>query len=97
MMPDLDNRLHAYRPDLADVNLRGRIDAKRFVEGVRMEVVVPVTAMHREASSTAMQTTQALFGERLIGIRDQGMTGFGASSSAMGMWATSPKLLSPVI
>ncbi len=66
MMPDLDNRLHAYRPDLADVNLRGRIDAKRFVDGARMEVVVPVTAMHREASSTAMQTTQALFGERLL-------------------------------
>ena len=72
MMPDLDNRLHAYRPDLADAKLRGRIDAKRFVEGVSMEVVVPVTAMHREASSTAMQTTQALFGERLLAfeIRD---------------------------
>jgi cell wall-associated NlpC family hydrolase len=66
MMPDLDNRLDAYRPDLADEKLRGRIDAKRFVEGVSMEVVVPVTAMHREASSTAMQTTQALFGERLV-------------------------------
>ena len=66
MMTDLDNRLHAYRPDLADIKLRGRINAKRFVEGVSMEVVVPVTAMHREASSTAMQTTQALFGERLL-------------------------------
>jgi cell wall-associated NlpC family hydrolase len=66
MMPDLDNRLHAYRPDLADVKLRGRIDAKKFVEGVGMVVVVPVTNIHREASSAAMQTTQALFGERLM-------------------------------
>ena len=65
-MPDLDNRLHAYRPDLADVKLRGRISAKRFVEGVTMEVVAPVAAIHREASSKAMQTTQALFGERLM-------------------------------
>ncbi|HLA02397.1 MAG TPA: NlpC/P60 family protein [Aestuariivirga sp.] len=65
-MPDLDNRLHAYRSDLADVKLRDRLDAKRFVEGVRMEVVVPVATMHREASSTAMQTTQALLGERLM-------------------------------
>ena len=65
-MPDLDHRLHAYRPDLADIKLRGRLDAKRFVEGVGMEVVVPVTSIHREASSTAMQTTQALFGERLM-------------------------------
>lgn len=72
MMPDLDNRLHAWRPDLASVNLRGRIDAKRFVEGVSMEVVVPVATIHREASSTAIQTTQALFGERLLAfeIRD---------------------------
>lgn len=65
MMPDLDNRLHAYRPDLADLKLRGRTDAKKFVEGVTMEVVVPVAAIHREASSTSMQTTQALFGEKL--------------------------------
>ncbi len=66
MMADLDNRLNAYRPDLADVSLRGRINAKSFVEGTRMEVVVPVTSMHREGSSTAMQSTQALFGERLM-------------------------------
>ena len=72
MMPDLDSRLHAWRPDLASVNLRGRINAKRFVEGVSMEVVVPVATIHREASSTAMQTTQALFGEKLLAfeIRD---------------------------
>jgi cell wall-associated NlpC family hydrolase len=65
-MPDLDHRLHAYRPDLADVKLRGRTDARRFVEGVVMEVVVPVTSIQREASSTVMQTTQALLGERLM-------------------------------
>ncbi|HEX7109185.1 MAG TPA: NlpC/P60 family protein [Aestuariivirga sp.] len=65
-MPDLDNRLHACRPDLADAKLRGRTDAKIFVEGARMEFVVPVTAIYREASSTTMQTTQALFGERLL-------------------------------
>jgi cell wall-associated NlpC family hydrolase len=72
MMTDLDNRLHAYRPNLADIKLRGRINAKRFVEGVSMEVVVPIANIHREASSTAMQTTQALFGERLLAfeIRD---------------------------
>lgn len=72
MMTELDNRLHAYRTDLADMKLRGRINAKGFVEGVSMEVVVPIADIHREASSTAMQTTQALFGERLLAfeIRD---------------------------
>ncbi|HQY72168.1 MAG TPA: NlpC/P60 family protein [Aestuariivirga sp.] len=66
MMADLDSRLHAFRPDLADVKLQGRVDAKKFVEGVVMEVITPVAALHRDASITAMQTTQALLGERLM-------------------------------
>ena len=65
-MADLDSRLNAFRPDLADVKLQGRVDAKKFVEGVVMEVITPVAALHRDASITAMQTTQALLGERLM-------------------------------
>jgi cell wall-associated NlpC family hydrolase len=65
-MAALDSRLHAFRADLADVKLRSRVDARKFVEGVAMEVVVPVATLHREASVTAMQTTQALLGERLM-------------------------------
>ena len=65
-MTDLDPRLHAFRPDLADMKLRGRVDAKKFVEGIVMEVVVPTATLHREALVTAMQTTQTLFGERLM-------------------------------
>ncbi len=65
-MSDIDSRLHAFRSDLADVKLQGRVDAKKFVEGVAMEVVVPIATLHREASITAKQTTQALFGERLM-------------------------------
>jgi hypothetical protein len=65
-MPDLDSRLHAFRPDLADAKLQGRVDARKFVEGVAMEVTVPIATLHREASVTAMQTTQALLGERFV-------------------------------
>ena len=65
-MADLDSRLHAFRPDLADAKLQGRVDAKGFVEGVAMEVIMPVAALHREPSTSAMQTTQALLGERLM-------------------------------
>lgn len=65
-MADLDPRLHAFRPDLADVKLQGRVDANKFAAGVPMEVVVPIAPLHREASPAAMQTTQALFGERLM-------------------------------
>jgi cell wall-associated NlpC family hydrolase len=65
-MADLDSRLHAFRPDLADIKLEGRIEAKKFVEGVVMEVVVPIAALRRDAAATSMQTTQALFGEKLM-------------------------------
>ena len=65
-MADLDSRLHAFRPDLADAKLQGRVDAEKFVQGAAMEVIMPVAALHREASTSAMQTTQALLGERLM-------------------------------
>ena len=37
----LDSRLHAFRPDLADAQLRGRVEAERFVEGTRASVSNP--------------------------------------------------------
>ncbi len=64
-MPDLDSRLHAFRPDLADANLQGRVSAGRFVQGVAMQVVAPIATVFGEAAATARQTTQALLGERL--------------------------------
>jgi cell wall-associated NlpC family hydrolase len=64
-MTDLDSRLHAFRSDLADVNLKGRVSADRFVQGVAMEVVAPIATVFGEASATARQTTQALLGEKL--------------------------------
>ncbi len=64
-MSHLDSRLHAFRPDLADVNLKGRVSAGRYVQGAAMEVAAPVAPLFGEASATARQTTQALLGERL--------------------------------
>ena len=40
----LDTRLHAFRPDLADARLRGRVEATRFVEGKRAAVANPYGA-----------------------------------------------------
>ena len=65
-MLELDKRLHAFRSDLADVQLQSRVEAKRFVEGKPMEVTTPFVAVHREPSISALQTTQALFGEKII-------------------------------
>src|SRR5260221_7118720 len=59
----LDKRLNAYRPDVADARLRGRVEAQRFVEGRPMQVSAPITAVRREASPDAIQLSQALMGE----------------------------------
>ena len=64
-MAELDKRLNAYRPDLADARLRGRIDAERFVEGRTMQVVHPLVSVHKAPRFDAMQITQALMGETL--------------------------------
>lgn len=64
-MGTLDKRLNLYRPDLADVALRGRIEADRFVEGRPAQVGMQVASLHRQPEPASMQLTQALPGETL--------------------------------
>ena len=64
-MTKLDPRLHAYRPDLADQALRGRVEATRFVEPRLMQVAEPIVSVHAAPRFDAMQITQALMGERV--------------------------------
>lgn len=65
-MPELSDRLNAYRADLADAKLKGKVESQRFVSGTTMRISASVASLRREPSPTAMQTTQALFGERII-------------------------------
>jgi cell wall-associated NlpC family hydrolase len=62
-MEGLNPRLNAYRPDLADVRLRGKVEAKQFVIGEPMQVTVPVADMRREPRPDSGVDTQVLFGE----------------------------------
>lgn len=62
-MSKLDPRLHAYRPDLADAALAGKVEATQFVEPRLMQVIEPVVTLHKAPRFDAMQLTQALFGE----------------------------------
>jgi cell wall-associated NlpC family hydrolase len=62
-MAELDARLNAYRPDLADVRLRGTVEAKRFVAGEPMQITVPVADMRREPRPDSAVDTQVLSGE----------------------------------
>jgi cell wall-associated NlpC family hydrolase len=64
-MTRLDPRLHAFRPDLADEILRGRVAAERFTEGRSMQVAEPRLAVRREPRFDSMRTTEALLGETL--------------------------------
>jgi hypothetical protein len=62
----LDKRLHAYRPDLADLSLKGQIEAARYVEGVLHHVVAPLAPLRREPAPDAPLDTEALMGEEVM-------------------------------
>ncbi len=64
-MQSLDRRLHAFRDDLADLALKGRVDAPRFVEAEARQVVSASAPLRRAASPDAEQEAEALFGERM--------------------------------
>ena len=64
--PPLDRRLTAVRPDLAAASLRGRVEAERFVEGQRCQVVTEVLDLKRRPRPDAPVDTQLLFGETVM-------------------------------
>lgn len=59
----LDRRLNAFRPDLADKKLQGRVEAARFVEGVPARIGQPKAAMRPAPASDAGIDTELLLGE----------------------------------
>lgn len=59
----LDRRLHAYRPDLADRNLRETITADRYVDGEAARIVVGNVALRPQPDLTAPIDTELLYGE----------------------------------
>ena len=58
-----DRRLHAFRPDLADSRLKGRVTAERFAGGAPMRVAAPVADMRRGPSADTGLDTQLLRGD----------------------------------
>lgn len=62
----LDRRLHAFRPDLADMRLAGKVEASRFVKGEPAEIIVPIADMRPVPNLSAGCDTQLLFGERVV-------------------------------
>jgi cell wall-associated NlpC family hydrolase len=62
-MSELDKRLHAFRADLADIGLKGKVTAERFVRPQRMQVTIPVINIQQKPARDSMQVTQALWGD----------------------------------
>jgi len=61
----LDRRLNAFRPDLADSKLEGKVEAGRFVDARPAIVAVPVADLHRTPARDAGIDTQFLLGEKM--------------------------------
>jgi cell wall-associated NlpC family hydrolase len=59
----LEPRLHAFRPDLADARLRGKVEAARFVEATPRRVVAAVAPLKRRPHPDAPLDSQVLRGE----------------------------------
>ncbi|WP_183753671.1 NlpC/P60 family protein [Rhizobium sp. BK181] len=62
-MTMLDRRLHAYRPDLAEAGLEGRVEALRFVAGTPARIAVPVIGLRPAPDIAKGIDTELLFGE----------------------------------
>ena len=61
----LDRRLNAWRPDLADSDLQGKVEAERFVDGIPVQVCVAFTDLRSKPNRDAGIDTQLLCGDRV--------------------------------
>ena len=64
-MTTLDRRLHAFRPDLADIHLQGRVDARHFVSAKPACIAVPVADVKSAPDAAAGMDTQFLLGDEV--------------------------------
>jgi cell wall-associated NlpC family hydrolase len=66
----LDSRRHAYRPDLADARLEGRVASDRFVTGVRKQVRQLSAPLKSSADATRGNASEVLLGE-IVSVFDE--------------------------
>ncbi|MBX9459153.1 MAG: C40 family peptidase [Rhizobium sp.] len=59
----MDRRLYAFRPDLAEASLKGKVEAARFVEGVPGRIGKATTAMRPRPDCMSGIDTELLLGE----------------------------------
>lgn len=67
-----DPRLHAFRPDLADIGLAGRVIAGHYADPVMLRCVVPQVAMRAVPDAAAPATSELLYGETFSVVERRG-------------------------
>ena len=99
-MVALDPRINPFRPEIAASFLKGQVEAKRFVEGKRYEVIEPNAPLRRMPAHDARLDTEALLGEQMAvyeieegwawgQLQTDGYVGW-LSSNALGAPASAP-------
>lgn len=58
-----DTRLHAFRPDLADIRLRGEIEAQRFVAGKPARITAPLADIRKAPDAASGLNSQLVLGD----------------------------------
>lgn len=61
-----DRRLHAFRPDIADIRLKGQVLAAKFVKGRPARIAVSHAGLRGQPDAAAGQTTQLLLGDDIL-------------------------------
>jgi cell wall-associated NlpC family hydrolase len=61
----LDRRLNAFRPDLADIALKGEVEADRFVASEPAMITRPVVALRPKPDTSVGIDTELLLGEEV--------------------------------
>jgi cell wall-associated NlpC family hydrolase len=59
----LDRRQHAFRPDLAHIDLADRVGAQRYVQPIAHYATASVTGIHSHADAASENLSQLQFGE----------------------------------
>jgi len=67
----LEPRLNAWRPDLADIQLKGKVDAARFVAGTPRQVIAHAAPLKRVPHSDASLDSEVLRGETFTVFEDR--------------------------
>jgi cell wall-associated NlpC family hydrolase len=65
-MATLEPRLNAYRPDLADARLKGRVEAARYVAGERRRVVADSAPLRHQPAVDTPIASEVLRGEAFL-------------------------------